>query len=430
LRIFCLKALPPGRGALALCGFAVALLGGGAAPAAAQTADAAALSADTGALYGPYAMTREASGTSWQPDSTPMEGLMSMRGAWMGMVHGSADLIYDDQGGPRGDTQTYSTATLMAMARRQLTDGAFGLRLMISSDPTMGKEGYPLIFQTGETANGKTPLVDRQHPHDMLMEAAATYSHDLSRDSSLYLYVGLPGEPALGPTAFMHRLSGMDDPEAPLAHHWLDSTHVSWGVATAGYTWQGVKLEGSAFNAREPDQFHYNMQIGSLDSYALRATLNPTANLSMQGSFGRLISPEQLAPGIDIKRSTVSVTYNAPLATWWQTTAAFGHNSPTLGSGTNAWLLESALKLAAAHTLFGRYERVGKDELFEPGQPLFGATFTIEKLSLGYIYDFLHIDGLSLGLGGLVSTYSYAAALNSSYGSRPTSFMVFARARL
>jgi hypothetical protein len=140
----------------------------------------------------------------------------------------------------------------------------------------------------------------------MLMEAAATYSHDLSPDSSLYLYVGLPGEPALGPTAFMHRLSGMDDPEAPLAHHWLDSTHVSWGVATAGYTWRGVKLEGSAFNAREPDQFHYNMQTGSLDSYALRATLNPTANLSMQGSFGRLISPEQLAPGIDIKRSTVS----------------------------------------------------------------------------------------------------------------------------
>jgi hypothetical protein len=317
------------------------------------------------------------------------------------------------------------------MARRQLTDGALGLRLMISSDPTMGKEGYPLIFQTGETADGKTPLVDRQHPHDMLMEAAATYSHDLSGDSSLYLYVGLPGEPALGPTAFMHRLSGMDDPEAPLAHHWLDSTHVSWGVATAGYTWQGVKLEASAFNGREPDQFHYNIQTGSLDSYALRATLNPTANLSMQGSFGRLISPEQLQPNIDIKRSTVSVTYNAPLvATWWQTTAAFGHNSPTLGSGTNAWLLESALKLAAAHTLFGRYERVGKDELFQPGQPLYGPTFTIEKLSLGYIYDFLHIDGLSLGLGGLVSTYSYAAALNSTYGSRPTSFMVFARARL
>ena len=132
-----------------------------------------------------------------------------------------------------------------------------------------------------------------------------------ARCSSTWAY---PGNRRWDPTAFMHRLSGMDNPEAPLAHHWLDSTHVSWGVATAGYTWQGVKLEASAFNGREPDQFHYNIQTGSLDSYALRATLNPTASLSMQASFGRLISPEQLEPGIDIKRSTVSVTYNAPLA--------------------------------------------------------------------------------------------------------------------
>ncbi len=428
--IFCLTLRPAVRRRLVWWGLAAGLLGIAAGPAAAQTADDSTAGVDAGALYGPYAMTREASGTSWQPDSTPMDGLMRMRGEWLGMVHGFADLIYDDQGGARGDTQSYSTGTLMAMARRELNAGAFGLRLMVSSDPTMGKEGYPLIFQTGETADGRTPLVDRQHPHDLLMEVAATYSHDLTHDSSVFLYVGLPGEPALGPTAFMHRLSGMDDPEAPLAHHWLDSTHVSWGVATAGYTWQVVKLEASAFNGREPDQFHYNIQTGSLDSYALRATLNPTPDLSMQGSFGRLISPEQLEPGIDIRRSTVSVTYNAPLASWWQTTAAFGHNSPTVGSASNGWLLESAAKLAAAHTLFGRYERVGKDELFQPGQPLYGPTFTIEKLSLGYIYDFLHIDGLSLGLGGLVSTYSYPAALNSAYGSRPTSFMVFMRARL
>ena len=52
-------------------------------------------------LYGPYGMSREASGTSWQPDSTPLEGIMGMRGPWMGMVHGFVDLIYDEQGGPR-----------------------------------------------------------------------------------------------------------------------------------------------------------------------------------------------------------------------------------------------------------------------------------------------------------------------------------------
>jgi hypothetical protein len=319
---------------------------------------------------------------------------------------------------------------LMLMARRELTAGALGVRLMLSGDPLMGKSGYPLLFQTGETADGKTPLIDRQHPHDLLMEAAATYSHELGKDSSAFLYVGLPGEPALGPEAFMHRLSGMDNPEAPLAHHWLDSTHVSWGVVTGGYTVSGVKLEASAFNGHEPDQYHYNIETHSLDSYAVRATVNRTPELSMQASYGRLASPEQLEPGINVRRSTVSVTYNAPLARWWQTTLAVGHNSPSSGSASTGWLLESALRFSAPHTLFARLERVGKDELFLPGEPLYGQTFTIEKLSVGYIYDFLSFDSLNLGLGGLVSAYSFPAALNSTYGSRPTSFMVFVRARL
>jgi hypothetical protein len=386
--------------------------------------------ADMGALYGRYPMTREGSGTSWQPDSTPMEGLMGMSGAWSGMLHGFANLIYDDQGGARGDTQTFVTGMLMGMARHELGEGALGLRLMLSGDPPMGKRGYPLIFQTGETADGKTPLIDRQHPHDMLMEAAISYSHPLGTDGSLFVYGGLPGEPALGPDAFMHRLSGMDNPEAPLAHHWLDSTHVSWGVVTAGTVWKGVKLEVSAFNAREPDQFHYNIETGPLDSYSARLTLNPSANLSLQASVGHLVSPEQLEPGIDIRRSTASLTYNAPLGLWWQTTLAFGRNSPSSGAATDAWLLESAVKPAPAHTVFARLERVDKDELFESGAPLAGRTFTIGKLSLGYIYDVWHGAGLSLGLGALVSSYSYAASLDSSYGARPTSFMVFARARL
>jgi hypothetical protein len=348
----------------------------------------------------------------------------------MTMVHGQADLIYDDQGGPRGATQSFSTSMLMFMARRELGDGAFGLRVMASTDPLMGKSGYPLLFQTGETANGRDPLIDRQHPHDLLMEATAAYSLNLSPDSSLFVYAGLPGEPALGPNAFMHRRSGMDNPEAPLSHHWLDSTHISWGVVTGGYTWKALRLEASAFNGREPDQARYNIEVRSLDSYAARASYNPTRDWSLQGSFGRLASPEQLQPGVSIRRSTASASYNAPLALWWQTTLAWGRNAPSAGQASDAWLLESALKLAGAHTLFGRLERVAKDELFLPGAALYGHSFTINKLSLGYIRDLAHLGALDLGLGGLISTYSYPSTLNAAYGSGPTSFMVFVRARL
>jgi hypothetical protein len=121
---------------------------------------------------------------------------------------------------------------LMFMARRALPNGAWGMRLMISGDPLMGKDGYPELFQTGETADGVHPLIDRQHPHNLLMEASSSYSLNLSPGRAVYLYAALAGEPALGPPAFMHRFSSEDNPEAPL----------SYGVVTAGYVWGGVKL--------------------------------------------------------------------------------------------------------------------------------------------------------------------------------------------
>jgi hypothetical protein len=386
---------------------------------------------DMPGLYGSYAMTREASGTSWQPDSTPMPGIQGMEGGWMTMAHGFVNAIYDQQGGARGTSQTFSASMLMLMARRELDRGAFGLRLMLSGDPLMGASGYPLLFQTGETADGRVPLIDRQHPHNLLSEAAATYSHDLSPGSSLFLYAGPAGEPALGPATFMHRLSGMDNPEAPITHHWLDSTHVTYGVVTAGCVWHEFKLETSAFNGREPDQHRYDIELRPLDSYAARLTWNPANAWSMQVSTGRLASPEQLEPDVAVHRTTASVSYNAPTpGQWWQTTLAWGHNAPTRGTASNGWLIESALRLTLAQTLFGRAERVGKDELFLAGAPLAGATFTINKLSLGYIYDFLERESFAVGIGGLASTYSYPAALNPFYGYRANSFMVFVRARL
>jgi hypothetical protein len=382
-------------------------------------------------LYGDYAMTREASGTSWQPDSTPMPGIHGMRGAWMTMAHGFVDAIYDQQGGARGSSQTFSTSMLMLMARRELERGAFGLRLMLSADPLMGASGYPLLLQTGETADGRVPLIDRQHPHNLLMEAALTYSRDLAPGGSMFLYAGPAGEPALGPTTFMHRLSGTDNPEAPITHHWLDATHVTYGVVTAGYVWRDLKLDASAFNGREPDQHRYEIELRSLDSYAARLTWNPASPWSMQVSTGRLASPEQLEPGVAVRRSTASVSYNAAApGQWWQTTLAWGHNAPAQGTASSGWLIESALKLTVAQTLFARVERVAKDELFLPGTPLAGESFTVDKLSLGYLYDFLEHDALVVGVGGLASTYSYPAALNPIYGYRPDSFMLFVRARL
>src|SRR5262249_14655324 len=151
---------------------------------------------------------------------------------------------------------------------RPLGSGTIGFRAMLSLEPaTIGRTGYPLLLQTGETANGRTPLIDRQHPHDLFMELATSYSAPVGPGTG-FLYFGLPSEPALGPPTYMHRASGYDDPAAPITHHWLDSTHVTMGVATGGWTWRDVKVEGSIFTGREPDQHRWDIEEPRFDSYA------------------------------------------------------------------------------------------------------------------------------------------------------------------
>ncbi len=382
-------------------------------------------------MFGNYPMTREASGTSWGPDSSPLDGMHAMRGDWSTMVHGFANAIYDHQGGPRGDAKTFSTSMLMLMGQRPLGEGTLGLRGMVSLDPLMGKSGYPLLLQTGETANGATPLIDRQHPHDLFMELAASYSLPLSEKSGVFAYIGLPGEPALGPPAFMHRFSGIDNPEAPITHHWLDSTHITYGVVTLGYHYNDIRLEASVFRGREPDQYRYNIETGELDSASVRLSYNPTPAWALQASYGHIVSPEQLQPDTNVNRTTTSVIYNQNLrGNNWQTTFAQGRDATNEGVTTNGYLLESAINLANTHTVFGRLERVGKNELFLPGMPLAGQTFEVSKLSAGYVYDFPAEHHLKIGIGGLVSGYALPSALRETYGDHPTSYMLFARIKI
>jgi hypothetical protein len=381
-----------------------------------------------GAL-GSYPMTRESSGTSWQPEASPEQGVHAGYGEWTTMTHGLANLVYDDQGGPRGETKTFASSMLMVMAQRPAGAGTLGLRAMVSGDPLMGKRGYPLLLQTGESANGE-PLVDRQHPHDLFMELSASYRHPLSERSSLFVYAGLPGEPALGPPAFMHRFSGEDNPEAPISHHWLDSTHVTFGVVTLGYVYDRLKLEGSVFRGREPDENRYDIETGSLDSASLRLSWNPTRNWALQASRGHLKSPEALHPEDDVDRTTASAIFHHDFgAAAVQTTLAWGRNSPSHGETSDALLVESALRLSRSHTFFARAERAQKNELFPEGDARAGERFDVGKLSAGYIYDLPRESRLRAGVGGLVSRYRLADELRAAYGN-PTSFMLFARLKL
>lgn len=380
-------------------------------------------------MYGTYPMEEDATGTSWMPASTRMPGIHRMPDQWILMAHGYLMAIYDSQGGPRGGRKWFSENMFMFTAQKDFGNSTFALRNMLSLEPaTIGCGGYPLLLQTGETCNGVTPLIDRQHPHDFLMELAVVYTHRFSAEHSLFAYFGYPGEPALGPPAYIHRFSAFFNPEAPITHHWFDATHITFGVATIGYVRDWLKIDASIFTGREPDQHRWNFDPPRFDSYAVRLSINPTENIAAQISSGFLKSPEALEPNINIQRTTASISYNkAWEASNWQITAAWGLNCNHPGPNLNGYLLESAIELDHKHVLFGRAEYVAKNELFPPPNE---AVYNVGKVDLGYIFEFPLIPYTLWGFGFVGSASFVPSSIQSAYGGTPLSCMTFLRIEL
>ena len=258
-------------------------------------------------------MTRMGSGTAWLPDGSAMRAWHFTAGRWTLMVHGDAVLQYDHQGGPRGDDQVGLINWGMLMAMRPLAGGTLHLHGMASAEPlTIGGRGYPLLLQTGESFEGR-PLHDRQHPHDLFMELSALYERAISRKLGVALYAAPVGEPGIGPVAYMHRPSSLNDPLAPLVHHRTDATHITYGVLTAGLFSRTAKLEATLFNGREPDEDRYDFDFDALDSYGVRLSVNPTAQWALSASYGHLTEPEALHPDEDQHRLGASVLHTVRL---------------------------------------------------------------------------------------------------------------------
>lgn len=379
-------------------------------------------------LLGAGSMNREGSGASWLPDSSPMYGKMGRSGRWATMQNGVAFASYTAGGSQRAESQLYFPTQIMLMGRRETGGGIVGLRAMVSADPFLiGGNGYPNLFQTGETYLGN-PLKDRQHPHDLFMELAASYSRPIGggKANRAFLYLAPVGEPALGMAAFQHRPSAWDNPVAPITHHWLDGTHIAFGVATAGLIlgdrW---KLDASVFTGREPNENRYDLDKMRFDSYSGRITFNPDKNWSLQASYASLHSPEALEPSVNPHRLTLSAQYNKGFANGANvaTLLAYGKNFKQSGS-SDALLIEGAYS-RGRWTAFGRWENVAKDELVNapPG------AYRINKFTLGGVFNFQASPSSEQGFGASLDFYQYPSALEPIYGTCPVTFNLFYRLR-
>jgi hypothetical protein len=318
-----------------------------------------------------------------------------------------------------------------------------------------------LLFQTGETYRGRG-IVDAQHPHDLFMDLAAAYTLPIGERASWQLYAGVVGEPALGPPAFMHRPSAMENPAAPLGHHWQDASHITHGVITTGFQFGKVKVEGSVFHGAEPDENRGDIEMGAIDSWSTRVWYTPTRDWSMQVSHGRLNNPEAIELG-DTVRTTASIHHNR---TWadgnWASAIVWGRNSEQAHGDSNSYLFESTLRFWSRNSVYTRMELVDKLHLTDenifgrpgldlvdravgalakhdpdpppPGEPMvpvehFEPWHRIGAFTFGYVRDVFVNDKVNVGVGADFTFYATPGALDPIYGSRPTSTHLFVRIR-
>lgn len=375
-------------------------------------------------------MSREPSGTAWQPDDVGHHGLHAMAGDWMLMGHGTFFAVQDWQDQPAGNAG-FGIGWLMGMARRDWERDRLEFRVMLSPEAfTVPKRGYPLLLQSGETYRGE-PLHDAQHPHDLFMEVSATWTHALTDRLASELYVAPSGEPALGPIAFPHRGSAALDPMATLGHHWVDSTHVSFGVVTGALFTERWKLELSRFNGREPDEVRTNFDLAALDSTSGRVSFNPSERWSFQASYGRLASPEALEPGVSETRATASASYSGEVGggkLLW--TAGLGRNHHPGEAVSHAVFAEATWDWGA-HAVFGRVEwtqKTGHDLAIE-APALEERMLPVKALSLGYHHTLTELGPFRLGVGARVTVNEVPADLAAArYGTRhPLGAIVYFR---
>jgi hypothetical protein len=356
------------------------------------------------------------------------------------VFHANAFLVNTQQSGPRGHDKTFSPNWLMPMVSRDFGRQTVMFRTMLSLEPaTITQRRYPELFQTGETAFG-LPIVDGQHPHDLFMEIAGRYDFRLREQTSVYVYGGPRGEPALGPTPYPHRASVSEDPVAVLGHHQQDSTHISNNVVTIGVVRGPAQLEASTFHGREPDENRWNIEGGTPDSFSSRLTMAFGPTLVGQFSIGRINNREALEPNLDTLRMTASVQHSLRFSSGHiSSSLIWGRNKDMPGDGSrifNAYTAESTVNFLTRNWVWTRIENVDRDRTLLIGEK--PAALQIEEDPIGRVqaYTFgyerdlpIGVSYLNVGLGFQATVYGLTPQLKSVYGNHPAGFSVFLRLR-
>jgi len=367
-----------------------------------------------------------------------MEMIHKRAGSWTLMFHGIGFLADIQQTGPRGRDKLVAPNWFMGTAGHTLAGGTVEFSQHDQPGPGNDHEA-PLPVAVSDRR-------DRLWKTDCRWAASARLDHGsecsihphscgIHQRASVFRARGRSGA---WPRGIPSPSLGHGDPQATLAHHLQDSTHIANEVFTAGLLRRMFRIEASGFHGAEPNENRWNIDYGKIDSWSARLTLTPGADWTGQVSLGRLTHPEALEPG-DIVRATASVTYNKPLAAGnWATSLIWGRNHKTAEQrNLNSYLAESVLRFRHKNYVTGRVELVDKDELFNDRPEIrqhldatAGSVFRITAYTAGYTRDIGLVSWLETGLGANFTFYAVPSAIQPYYGSHPVGFVMFLRARL
>lgn len=298
-----------------------------------------------------------------------------------------------------------------------------------------GEDALAALLASGSSADGhpqRTPPTDAGLSRAVYPDSRYLTSSRLTSVGGIKTSVGLHPLPTSAVSAsFIQEHTGIDTRPALSAERWLSQRPALAQTIAIGHAWRDVTLEGSAISSPDERLQYGSRELRRIDSRSARLSFSPVENWVIRLSRGTVSGLDHLVVGERVRRTALSATYRRAIAEGdWEATLAWGRNSRKFRESTMGYLAESTFRFSGVHSLFGRFEQVGSDEIARENESLQRQLFMMNKLTLGYAQDLQVTSSLRMDVGAYVTRYFVPSSMSPSYGSGPTTYMMFARVKL
>lgn len=352
----------------------------------------------------------------------------------MFMVQGNSFFTQIFQEGPRGRNDFAIPNIFMVDVGTTIGDRHYlNLDFMGTVEKwTFPKQGYPELLQIGEENEDHIPYIDAQHPHSspiMGLTLSDTISLGQGKDH-VKVWFSPRGQATDGPIAFMHRPTGIANPDAPLGHHiGQDLGHISSTVFGASLRLGKTNFEASTFNGTEPQPTEVDLPLGKLNSYAGRVIHQFTPHLYAMASAAYVKNPEPHDPELDhIWRYSASLYNDHTFNSGWMIHNAFiwglinyyDDISALNSFAEEFWLSKKQMNFWGRIEYLERTANQLEIASLNPDDPKW-----VAALTLGYTHKLAKWDGFFIGLGGSVTKDFLPGEFQPAYDGEPLTAKVF-----